>query len=126
MMRFLKTKPSFQYNIWMHIYADRYEELFSYSMKQVNDETIAEEITRELSVAYFKNEKLLAEELNKFSDLCQQIVTMHFYDKKTVVQIARELSLKYYQVKPKLDKTIAHLRQNINPGYYEKIRKRLL
>jgi hypothetical protein len=115
-------RPSFKHNIWLRIYLDRYEDLFSYAMKLVyNDEDLADEMVREISIATFANQKRLEEELLKLPEFYADIVRMYYFKKMSFKQIAKHLPLTMYQVEGRLHKAMRLLTLAINPTCFKNL-----
>jgi RNA polymerase sigma factor (sigma-70 family) len=109
----------------MHIYADRYEELFSYSMSLAQgNKGLAEELVSNLATTYFQDEKRLTKEIETLMPLNAQILRLHFFEKQTTKEIAKQLDLKTAQVTVRLQKAIGLIRRQINPDYYKKLIKK--
>jgi len=121
----MRNNGAFKYNIWMHLYADRYEELFAYSMNLANnDKLVAEEMVHTLSIQYFADPKKLDEELSKLPSDYADVLRLHFLKLLSPDQITKELPLTIYQVKSRIQKGVVKLRRKINPDYYSKLTER--
>ena len=112
--------PAFNFNIWLHLFEDKYEELFAYSMKLAgNNKGVAEEIVRSLSIAYFANEEKLKEELKKLPSTYPEVLELHFFQSMSPKEITQKLPLTIHQVKRRLQVGLFYLRQNMNPYYFK-------
>jgi DNA-directed RNA polymerase specialized sigma subunit len=111
--------PAFNYNIWMHLYEDRYEELLAYSMKLTsNNKGLAEEMVGTLSITYFADENKLKQALAKLKPTYADVIKLHFFHQLPPKEITKRLPLTIYQVKRRLEVGMFDLRQEINPDYF--------
>ena len=121
----MRNNGAFKNNIWMHLYADRYEELFTYSMTLCdNNKQVAEEMVRTLSIQYFADPKKLNEEISKLPSDYADVLRLHFLKLLSPDQITKELPLTIYQVKSRIQKGVVKIRRKINPDYYVKLTER--
>jgi DNA-directed RNA polymerase specialized sigma24 family protein len=114
----MKNSGAYKHNIWMHIYGDRYEELFSYSIKLTDgNKVLAEEMVRTLSIAYFTNEKKLKEAIAKLPPTYPEVVELFFLHSVPAREITQRLPLSIHQVKRRLVVSLFYLRREMNPNY---------
>jgi DNA-directed RNA polymerase specialized sigma subunit len=115
----MTNKGAFKYNIWLHLFADKYEELLAYSMKLTsNNRGLAEEMVGSLSVAYFADNKKLKQALEKLPPTYADVIKLYFFHQLPVKEITKRLPLTIYQVKRRLEVGMFDLRQEINPAYF--------
>jgi hypothetical protein len=115
----MKNTGAFKYNIWMHLYEDRYEDLLAYSMKLTsNNKGLAEEMVGSLSIAYFADEKKLKAALAKLPPTYPEVIELFFLQSIPAKEITKKLPLTIHQVKRRLVVGMFYLRHEINPDYF--------